>query len=255
MVVRWSPRPLAALPLLVRDDVDGLLVPPANIASLASALERALGDQALARRLGAAARERAVSDLSWRATAERTGAVFEEARELRRTRRRRTVAVVTPLYPPHIGGTEHYAQRVAKAVHAAPDLGVIVVTANREGRRTVAELVDDVPVIRLAPCFNLSKTPINPLWPLQLWRIFRRERVGLVNTHSPVPYLADVAVAVARGIPVVMTYHSGPLAMAKGISMAGCASRFLRAPSGRTGVPARRFRHRRIAGLDGLRPT
>jgi glycosyltransferase involved in cell wall biosynthesis len=206
---------VGGVPTLVSDEVNGLLVPPADIASLASALERVLRDEALARQLGAAARERVVSGLSWEAQAERTAAVFEEARELRRTRRRRTVAVVTSYYPPTIGGVEHYARRVANAVHAAPDLDIIVVASNHEGRRTVAELVDDVPVIRLGTWFKLSNTPISPLWPFQLWRIFRRERVGLVNAHSPVPYMADVAIAVARGIPVAMTYHSGPLA--KGI--------------------------------------
>jgi glycosyltransferase involved in cell wall biosynthesis len=200
------------VPVLVTNNVNGLLVPPGDIRQLASAVERVLSDEALASELGAAARERVVTGLSWKTQAERTAAEFEKARRLRRTRGRRTVAVVTPYYPPKIGGVENYARHEAQAVRDAPDLNVIVVASNHEGRRTVAEYVDDVPVIRLGAWFKLSNTPVSPLWPFLLWRIFAQERVGLINAHSPVPFLADVAIAVARRIPVVMTYHSGRLA-------------------------------------------
>ena len=206
---------VGGIPSLVRSEVNGLLVPPSDTMALAAAVERVLGDRALADRLGAAGREQVVSELSWEAQADRTAAVFEEACELRRTRQRRTVAVVTPYYPPQIGGVEQYAQRVARAVREEPDLDVIVVASNPGGPRTVGEIVDGIPVIRLGTWFKLSNTPISPMWPLQLHRIFKRERVGVINAHSPVPYLSDVAIAAARGIPVAMTYHSGPLA--KGI--------------------------------------
>lgn len=203
--------------VLVENGVTGLLVPPCNIPALASALENVLEDQGLASRLGAAARNQVLENLSWETQAARTSEVFEQARELRLSRRRSTVAVVTPYYPPHVGGAENYAERVARAVHDAPGLDAIVITSNHLGRRGTAELVGDVPVIRLGAWFKLSTTPISPLWLMQVRRILRQERVGLINTHSPVPYLADVAVAVARGIPVAMTYHSGRRSMVKGI--------------------------------------
>ena len=46
------------IPDLVTDEVEGLLVPPADVGALAAALERVLVDQTLAERLGAAARAR-----------------------------------------------------------------------------------------------------------------------------------------------------------------------------------------------------
>ena len=46
------------IPDLVTHEVEGLLVPPADTIALASALERVLGDQELAERMGAAARVR-----------------------------------------------------------------------------------------------------------------------------------------------------------------------------------------------------
>ena len=42
------------IPDLVTDEVEGLLVPPADVAALAASLERVLADRALAERLGAA---------------------------------------------------------------------------------------------------------------------------------------------------------------------------------------------------------
>jgi glycosyltransferase involved in cell wall biosynthesis len=43
----------------VDDEVNGLLVPPRDVAALRSAIERLLGDRELRERLGAAAREKA----------------------------------------------------------------------------------------------------------------------------------------------------------------------------------------------------
>jgi glycosyltransferase involved in cell wall biosynthesis len=44
--------------------------------------------------------------------------------------------------------------------------------------------------------------------------LLRRLRVDVINTHSPVPFLADAAVIAAGRRPIVQTYHSG--SMAKG---------------------------------------
>jgi glycosyltransferase involved in cell wall biosynthesis len=49
---------LAAIPEIVDDGVDGVLVPPGHAASLAAAMERLLADPALRRRLGDAARQK-----------------------------------------------------------------------------------------------------------------------------------------------------------------------------------------------------
>jgi len=55
-----------------RDDESGLLVPPGDVDALAHALLRALGDPGLRARIGAAGRERALANFTWRRTAEGT---------------------------------------------------------------------------------------------------------------------------------------------------------------------------------------
>jgi len=64
---------------LVADGETGLLVPPGDVRALRDALERLLADAELRRRLGAAARERALAYFSWQRVTRLTLSVYEEA--------------------------------------------------------------------------------------------------------------------------------------------------------------------------------
>jgi glycosyltransferase involved in cell wall biosynthesis len=123
---------------------------------------------------------------------------------------RRTVAVVTPFYPPRVGGVERYAERIASELRDSPDLRPVVIPS-APGRRGEVQIRDGVEVVRLPRLVTVSNTPMNPLWLLQLHRVLRRHRVELVNTHAPVPFLADLAALVAGRRPLVATYHSGSM--------------------------------------------
>ena len=69
-----------ALPEVVgRDGGCGVLVPPGDVAALARALDRLLGDPCLRATLGAAGRARAVETYSWAASAASTVAVYRRA--------------------------------------------------------------------------------------------------------------------------------------------------------------------------------
>jgi glycosyltransferase involved in cell wall biosynthesis len=56
---------VGGVPFVVRDGVDGLLVPPADATALAQACTRLLTDERLARSMGDAGREAAVERFSW----------------------------------------------------------------------------------------------------------------------------------------------------------------------------------------------
>jgi glycosyltransferase involved in cell wall biosynthesis len=120
------------------------------------------------------------------------------------------VAVVAPQFPPEVGGLASYVGWATRLLDRQDDIDVVVLAAGT-GRRTLDTVEDGVRVIRLGTWFHLSNTPINPLWPLQLWWLFRRLGTEMVLAHSPVPFLADVAVLVSGRRPVVLTYHAGSL--------------------------------------------
>jgi glycosyltransferase involved in cell wall biosynthesis len=63
---------------IVRHEVDGLLVPPDDPVAWAAAIDRLLGDPALAARLGASGRRRAREDFAFARTIDRTLAVYRE---------------------------------------------------------------------------------------------------------------------------------------------------------------------------------
>jgi len=63
----------------VEDGATGLLVPPRDPAALRRALERLLGDAELRARLGAAAREKTLAELSWRTATEATVRAYGDA--------------------------------------------------------------------------------------------------------------------------------------------------------------------------------
>lgn len=124
------------------------------------------------------------------------------------------VALVTPRFPPDIGGLETYVGWVAETLHASPGHEVTVITTGRSLRRR-EETYRGIRVIRLGTWLTLSNTPVNPLWAVQLRRLLTRLDVDVVNAHAPVPGLADLA-AYTSPVPVVLTYHSGSLVKGRG---------------------------------------
>jgi glycosyltransferase involved in cell wall biosynthesis len=75
---------LAGVRLVVADDQEGLIVPEGDEAALAAAIERLLVDPASRRRLGAAARQRAVTELTWARCVDGLLAAYDLARASRR---------------------------------------------------------------------------------------------------------------------------------------------------------------------------
>jgi glycosyltransferase involved in cell wall biosynthesis len=204
---------------VVADGQTGRLVTPRDAAGLAAGIDEVLCDRGLATRWGQAGRAVVERTLTWPTQAAATADIFEAAVGRNRARRsggglpangKARVAVVASSYAPRIGGLETYARRVVREVQASPDLEPVVLTT-RPGVRTTHRLQDGVRVVRLGSWGRLSNTPLSPLWPWQLRHQLRRHRIDLVNTHAPVPGLADVAAFAAGRRPVVATYHAGSM--------------------------------------------
>jgi glycosyltransferase involved in cell wall biosynthesis len=119
------------------------------------------------------------------------------------------LALVTPRFPPEIGGLENYVSRVAETLQSSGVVDVTVITIGRS-RRVTRDSHHGIPVYRLGSWLTVSNTPVNPLWWWQVRRLLAKLDVDIVNAHAPVPGLADI-VAFTSGVPVVLTYHAGSL--------------------------------------------
>ena len=67
-----------ALPEVVADGETGWLAPPGNAAALADGIRRLMADPELRKRMGAAGRQRMLERFTWRETARKTVALYEE---------------------------------------------------------------------------------------------------------------------------------------------------------------------------------
>ena len=121
------------------------------------------------------------------------------------------IAVVAPHYPPHVGGAEAYADRLVKRYQADDNLRPIVVTTKPRGLRTTLRSQDGVQIVELSTWWSLSNTPLDPMRPLTLSRIYSKFDVDVVHAHAPVPVLADIAVPIAGSRPTLLTYHCGSM--------------------------------------------
>ena len=139
-----------------------------------------------------------------------------------------TIALVTPYYPPKIGGVERYVAELARGLADGGVFEPVVITSRADGRRTTVGMQDGIRVIRFGTWLRVSNTPLSPLWPFQLRRWLRRIDARIVNAHAPVPGLGDFAVyAAGRKRATVLTYHAGT--MHKGVDGSGLADRIIAA--------------------------
>jgi glycosyltransferase involved in cell wall biosynthesis len=119
------------------------------------------------------------------------------------------VVIVAPHFHPRVGGVETYALRIASGLS---QLGwqVVIVTTGQPGHGDQPEPpgLPGVTVYRLPIALTVSNTPVGWRWRRRLRRIYQAERPDVINAHTPVPYLADVAQRASHSIPFILTYHN-----------------------------------------------
>lgn len=111
------------------------------------------------------------------------------------------VLQVGKFYPPHMGGIETHLENLSRALAAEVDLQVVVAA---DGRDTVADTVDGVPVTRLGTRATVASAALTP----GLAAAIRRARADLVHVHLPHPVAAFSYLASRHRGPLVVTYHS-----------------------------------------------
>jgi glycosyltransferase involved in cell wall biosynthesis len=122
------------------------------------------------------------------------------------------IMIVTPYFYPKIGGLENYALNVAIRFKKRGD-DVFVVTSNHVGKEYLEERIQGIRVIRLPVTFKFSNTPIGLKWSRRIKKIIKLEKPDVINAHSPVPGMADIAIRAAYKlhVPSVLTYHAASL--------------------------------------------
>jgi glycosyltransferase involved in cell wall biosynthesis len=108
---------------------------------------------------------------------------------------------VGKFYPPHMGGIETHLQALCGALLQYADVRVIV---SSEGRNTIEETVDSVPVARLATLLTAFSTSISPGMVSRI----RNSGAELVHLHLPNPSAVLAYLASGHRGRLVVTYHS-----------------------------------------------
>lgn len=126
------------------------------------------------------------------------------------------VLIVTPHFYPAVGGLESYVLSVLRGLR---DRGheVAVVTSSDAHRELTQDTFEGSTIYYLPVQLRLSNTPVSLRWRGQLKRIIQHEAPDVINTHAPVPFMADIATFAAGHIPVVATYHAGSLLKGGGL--------------------------------------
>ena len=121
------------------------------------------------------------------------------------------VALLTDCYLPRLGGIEVQTHDLAAQLQArGHEVEVFTATSGALGERHgVVEVVDDVPVHRMA--LRLPwELPVNPLAPPEVRRRLQSGGFDVAHVHMGVvsPFATDLAgVALGLGLPTAVTWH------------------------------------------------
>jgi rhamnosyl/mannosyltransferase len=112
-----------------------------------------------------------------------------------------TVLHVGKFYPPVTGGMERVLESLCRATAGMVDNRVLVFNTKAE---TVHDVIDGVPVTRVATLGAAGSVPIAPM----LARELTRARADVLVLHEPNPWALLMLATVRPDIPLVIWYHS-----------------------------------------------
>lgn len=206
---------IGGIPLLVSHEETGFLFTPGNQAMFVQHISTLLSDEQLRIRFGNAARAKVENSYSWESRATSYALLFNEIAPLPEMRLPH-ITVVAPYFYPRIGGVEYYAYNIARQFKESGKYTVSIVTSNDVGKGYKKGVVDGMTIHYLPIWKRISNTPIGLMWYFWFKRIFKSEAPDIIHMHSPVIFMADVAVFAAnRRTPIVLTYHAGSMKKGK----------------------------------------
>ena len=114
------------------------------------------------------------------------------------------IVQVSPWFYPHLGGVESHVRTLAAEL-ASRGNEVTVVTTRDEISAAGREEMDGFDVVRVRPRMIAMRTPIAP----RIRAAVRDAPADVIHAHMPPPLTAGYAgeAALARGVPLVLTYH------------------------------------------------
>jgi glycosyltransferase involved in cell wall biosynthesis len=123
----------------------------------------------------------------------------------------RTLLMVSPYFPPVLGGLEQYVFRLSGQLQKRHNWRVVIVTSGDPHGEDRREVINDLTVYRLGYAMMVSHTPLDLRWIRRMREIVQQVNPDIVDAHLPVPGLADVATLAVGDIPLVVTYHSASM--------------------------------------------
>lgn len=118
------------------------------------------------------------------------------------------VCLVAPYFAPVRGGAETYTLQTCRRLRDKYGYNVFVITTRREHGSVLVEERAGFKTYTLPAAMKLSNTPVSLDWHRKLRKIFAIEQPDVINAHTPVPFLADIAERARGHIPFVLTVHN-----------------------------------------------
>ena len=118
------------------------------------------------------------------------------------------VCLAAPYFAPARGGAETYTLQTCKRLRDRYGHDVFVITTRRGHGSVLVEEREGFKTYTLPAGMKLSNTPVGLGWRRKLREIFAIEQPDVINAHTPVPFLADIAERARGHIPFVLTVHN-----------------------------------------------
>jgi glycosyltransferase involved in cell wall biosynthesis len=118
------------------------------------------------------------------------------------------VCLVAPYFAPARGGAETYTLQIGTRLRDKYGHDVFIVTTRRGHSSVLVEERAGFKVYMLPAAMKVSNTPVGLSWRRKLREIFLIEQPDVINAHTPVPFLADIAEQARDHTPFILTVHN-----------------------------------------------